>query len=201
MDAVHGMSNSGEWETPPDLVADLGPAFGWSLDVCASRANVCENFYSPKDNGLIQHWEGLCWMNPPYGRSRHIDQWMQRARRLGNGTDTAVVCLPPARTSTRWWHDNAPFASLVVLIKGRLVFGSDEYWAWVWEQKMINGHKNGLYQKFGRKQSAPFLSAFVVFGTINSIQVAKLASYGWAVVPEDREYNPVPLSEKFCLSP
>lgn len=196
MDAVHGMSNSGEWESPPDLVADLATVFDWDLDVCASRANVCDNFYSPEDDSLSQFWYGLCWMNPPYGRKRHIDLWMRKARAFASPS-TAIVCLPPARTSTRWWHDNAPYASLIVFIKGRLTFGSDEYWAWVWEQKVISGHKNKLYQKFGRKQPAPFPSAFAVFGTINTAQFDKLASYGWAVVPDGRLYHPVPVDSSW----
>jgi len=142
-------SATGKWDTPTELIADLSTVFPWDLDVCASRSNVCANYYSEQDNGLAQPWRGLCWMNPPYGRG--IGAWMNKA--AINRSQATTVCLVPARTDTRWWHDNVKYARLVVLIKGRLKFG-------------------------GAKNSAPFPSAFVVFGDITAAQRDKLASYG-----------------------
>lgn len=149
-------SKTGKWDTPQSLIDDLAPLFHWDLDVCASRDNVCPNFYSEADNGLEQDWgSGLRWMNPPYGR--HISEWVSLAR-LVSELDVvfggATVCLLPARTDTRWWQDNVPFASQVVFIKGRLKFGD-------------------------AKNSAPFPSAFVVFGEITTDQREELDKYGW----------------------
>ena len=48
-------------------------------------------------------------------------------------------------------------------IKGRLTFGSPEYWAWVWEQKEIEGKVNKLYKKYGKKNPAPFPSMLVTW--------------------------------------
>lgn len=79
-----------------------------------------------------------------------IGKWVQKAR---NEPGT-IVCLVPARTDTAWWQNNVPHADFVVFIRGRLKFG---------------GHAN----------SAPFPSAFVVFGQINNQQKEVLASYGW----------------------
>lgn len=138
-------SNREDWETPRTLIADLSEVFDWDLDVCASRGNVCKNFYY--ENGLSLSWAGLCWMNPPYGKQ--IGKWMDKA------SENNVICLVPARTDTRWWHRNIHKASLVVFIKGRLKFGN-------------------------QKGSAPFPSAFVVFGDITDKQKDKLNSYGWA---------------------
>jgi phage N-6-adenine-methyltransferase len=144
-------SDTEKWDTPDDLIADLATVFNWSTDVCAERANVCDHFYNEETNGLTQMWTGLCWMNPPYGRE--IGGWMEKARVSKLAT---TVCLIPARTDTRWWHENVLYANNVVFIKGRLKFGN-------------------------AKNSAPFPSAFVVFGEINRDQLKKLAAYGWLV--------------------
>jgi len=91
-------------------------------------------------------------MNPPYGRT--IGDWVYKAT-SANGT---VVCLLPARTDTSWWQAYVPKASYVVFISGRLSF------------VQINTGKTG---------TAPFPSAFVVFGEINDEQKKKLSGYGW----------------------
>lgn len=174
-------SKSDKWDTPKYLVHDLSPHFSWDLDVCASGPNVCQNWYSEEENGLIGHWYGLCWMNPPYGRE--IGKWVQRARKFGtnNINGISVVCLLPARTGPAWWQDNVPRASFVVFVRGRFTFGSDAYWRWRWETPMIDGKPNSLYGRHGTKNSAPFDSAFVVFGEINTGQKYKLSSFGWSV--------------------
>lgn len=145
-----------QWDTPQNVIDDLATVFNWDLDVCASSANICAYYFDDAENGLIRDWSGLCWMNPPYGRE--IGKWMDKARESGNGWQTAVVCLVPARTDTKWWHENVPHASIVVFVKGRLRFG-------------------------GAESGAPFPSAFVVFGNLFHEQVFQLASYGWMVQP------------------
>jgi site-specific DNA-methyltransferase (adenine-specific) len=57
-------------------------------------------------------------MNPPYGRE--IGKWMQKAYEAAQGGAT-VVCLVPARTDTRWWHEYA-IKHEVRFIRGRLKF-------------------------------------------------------------------------------
>ena len=147
-------SETDKWNTPNNLIQDLSLVFDWDLDVCASSNNVCDFYFNEKDNGLKCDWRGLCWMNPPYGKE--ISKWIFRARIHGLLPGTTVVCLLPARTDTKWWHNNISFASHVVFIKGRLKFGD-------------------------QKGSAPFPSAFVVFGELNDEQRNKLASYGWSI--------------------
>jgi hypothetical protein len=74
-------------------------------------------------------------MNPPYGRGE-INKWMNKA--YGESVKGAtVVCLVPARTDTKWWHEQA-MQGEITYIKGRLKFGNS-------------------------KNSAPFPSAIVVF--------------------------------------
>jgi len=122
MDKIHTLSTHGDWETPKSMVKKLAPFFYWDLDVCADRPNVCENFFSREDGALDREWHGLCYCNPPYGKKRGINLWIAKARAEGAKEGTTVVCLLPARTSTRWWHDNVPYADYVVFVEGRLRF-------------------------------------------------------------------------------
>lgn len=169
-------SATDQWDTPPELVAAMAPIFPWDLDVCASGPNVCQRFYSPADDGLVKPWRGLCWMNSPYGRD--ITAWVERASMAR--VHATTVSLLPARPDTAWFQDTVPFASQVVFIRGRLTFGSDAYWAWRWEQPTINGKPNNLYMKHGKKQTALFPSAFVVWGDgLNQEQKEFLDGYGW----------------------
>ena len=129
---------SDEWETPPALFAELDREFGFTTDVCALPHNArCAHFYSPGQDGLKQHWGGVCWMNPPYGLA--LRQWVKKAWDSAEQNGATVVCLLPVRADTTWWHDIVlPHAAEVRYIRGRLQFG-------------------------GVGNSAPFASAVVVF--------------------------------------
>ena len=132
---VHFSSQTGEWATPQSLFDDLAAEFGFETDVCATAENTkCATFFTKEDDGLAQQWSGVCWMNPPYGRQ--IGDWVRKAFESAQAGAT-VVCLLPARTDTRWWHDYAAQGE-VRFIQGRLKFG-------------------------GGKNSAPFPSAIVIF--------------------------------------
>ena len=136
---VHFSSESNEWETPQDLYDELDKEFGFTLDPCASPSNAKhDNFYTKSDDGLAKDWrDQVVFMNPPYGRE--ISKWIEKAYTESLHQDCVIVCLIPARTDTKYWHDFIfPYASDIRFIKGRLKFG---------------GHKN----------SAPFPSAIVIF--------------------------------------
>ncbi len=78
----------------------------FDLDVCATGENAkCDRFFTREDDGLAQAWTGRVWMNPPYGRM--IGEWMRKAWESSQTTAELVVCLVPARTDTRWWHEYA----------------------------------------------------------------------------------------------
>ena len=129
-------SNTDNWETPQWLFDKLDDMYHFSLDVCASAENAkCANYLTVENDGLRSPWEGICWMNPPYGRA--IGNWMKKAYESSLQGAT-VVCLVPARTDTAWWHDYA-MKGEIEFLRGRLKFG-------------------------GSKNSAPFPSAIVVFG-------------------------------------
>lgn len=79
-------SSTDEWATPLRLFRKLDDEFHFSIDVCADETNrKCDRYYSKEEDGLKQQWNGVCWMNPPYGRA--IGQWMEKAVKsmLGGG--------------------------------------------------------------------------------------------------------------------
>jgi phage N-6-adenine-methyltransferase len=128
-------SATDEWETPRFLFDGLDAEFGFDLDVSANHINAkCKRYFTRTEDGLRQKWEGVCWMNPPYGRD--IERWMQKAFESASA-GALVVCLVPVRTDTRWWHKFAMRGEIRYL-RGRLRFG-------------------------GSKNSAPFPSALVIF--------------------------------------
>ena len=113
----YSRSDTKEWETPQWLFDLLNKEFGFTLDVCALPENTkCPRYFTPEDNGLTQSWDGVCWMNPPYGIT--IKDWMGKAKQE-TLTGSTVVCLVPARPDTNWWWDNCIEAE-VRFIKGRL---------------------------------------------------------------------------------
>jgi DNA N-6-adenine-methyltransferase (Dam) len=75
------------------------------LDVAATAENAkCSRFFTRKENGLAQPWQGRVFCNPPYGRE--IGRWVQKAWQSAQaGACELVVCLVPARVDTAWWHD------------------------------------------------------------------------------------------------
>ena len=141
------------WETPQDLFDKLNSVFNFNLDVCAiDETAKCKEYFTPKINGLTKDWKGICWMNPPYGREQI--KWIIKAYEESKKHSSTVVCLIPARPDTRVWH-NIIFknASSICFIKGRLKFSNS-------------------------KQSAPFPSALITFGSINNKQIELLKTFG-----------------------
>jgi len=118
--AVHFSSATDEWPTPQEFFDRLNEEFHFTLDVCATPENAkCLRYFTKQENGLLQKWEGVCWMNPPYGRE--IGQWVKKAYESALGGAT-VVCLLPARTDTAWWHDYC-MKGEIRFVRGRLKFG------------------------------------------------------------------------------
>ncbi len=110
-------SEKNDWGTPKDFFKELDNVFRFDADVCASENNAkCPTFYTKEQDGLTQEWAGNCWMNPPYGRE--IGKWVKKAYE----SKACVVCLLPARTDTKWWHDYCAKADVIRFCKGRIKF-------------------------------------------------------------------------------
>lgn len=135
MNNIHFSSATDMWSTPMYFFNKYNDRYNFTLDVCATSENTkCANYFTKEVNGLAQDWEGVCWMNPPYGRE--IGKWIKKAYESSLQGAT-VVCLIPSRTDTKWWHEYV-MKGEIEFIKGRLKFGD-------------------------AKNSAPFPSAVVVF--------------------------------------
>lgn len=130
-------SKTDEWETPQWLFDELNKEFNFTTDVCANEQNKkCRYYFNKSNDGLSIAWTGTCWMNPPYGRN--IGKWVKKAYSEFKRGVPCVVCLLPARTDTRWFHDYILDKAEIRYIKGRLKFGNS-------------------------KNSAPFPSMIVIF--------------------------------------
>ena len=139
-------SKSNEWGTPQDFFDGVNIKYRFTLDCCAIDDNAkCKKYYTKEDDALSKDWSNnVVWMNPPYGKG--IDKWLKKAYNESRKDDTTVVCLIPARTDTRYWHDYCMKADEISFVKGRLKF------------------KKGVSKD---QAPAPFPSALVVFSGVD----------------------------------
>lgn len=131
-------SKTDDWSTPQDLFDRLNEEFHFDLDVCANETNhKCTLYYDRKQDGLNMPWKGhVVWCNPPYGRE--IGKWVHAANQEHMTNGTTIVMLLPARTDTKWFHDDILGKADIRFLRGRLKFG-------------------------GSKNSAPFPSMLAIF--------------------------------------
>ena len=118
-------SKSSEWETPQDFYEKLNEVHGpFTLDPCATEKTAkCDHYFTEQEDGLFKSWEGeTVFMNPPYGRS--ISNWIKKAHEESQRPNTKVICLIPARTDTKYWHEYCMRAKEIHFVKGRLKFGN-----------------------------------------------------------------------------
>lgn len=105
-----------EWLTPPYIINDLGP---FDLDPCFSEPHPFETakkYFTEKDNGLIQEWNGFVWCNPPYGKE--TKDWLKKCSEYKN-----CLVLIFARTETRMFKDFIwDKAKAIFFFYGRLNF-------------------------------------------------------------------------------
>jgi len=126
--ALHSSARQ-DWGTPPGFMRWLRHNRNWvpDLDAAASPHNAkATMFFTQEDNGLDRPWFGNVWLNPPFGRE--VPLWMDKcAQEIEREEVRSIYALVPARTDTKWFHENVlPFAHIVYLIKGRFNFRFDE---------------------------------------------------------------------------
>lgn len=142
-------SGKDDWETPDDLFNRLDSQYHFILDAAANRLNTkCSVWYGPggeRENALVVAWpldRGNIWLNPPYSRglqTKFVQKALRECYLQGDNSNNHVVCLLPARTDTKLFHEtilNSP--AKVEFLKGRVKFK-------------------------GGKSAAPFPSMIVVF--------------------------------------
>lgn len=111
----NGFAGQDEWLTPPEIIAALGL---FDLDPCSPIARpwpTAARHFTVEDNGLVQPWAGMVWLNPPYSSA---EKWLARLAAHGDG-----IALIFARTETTLWHRQVwPHASMLLFLQGRLHF-------------------------------------------------------------------------------
>lgn len=108
-----------ELETPQALFDALNEEFLFTIDVCATDTNhKCHKYFTQRENGLVQPWQGVCWCSPPQG---NIDRWLAKAC-MEASFGVTVVCFLPARTDTAWWWRYCLQAHEIRFIQGWVRF-------------------------------------------------------------------------------
>ena len=127
MNRVIFSSQSDHWPTPEHVKNGLFKEFDLNFDPCPLQSDF---------DGTKAEWSGRVFLNPPY--SKIPDFLRHGLYQLAAGRCELLVCLLPARTDTKWFHEYCMKADEIRFIKGRLKFG-------------------------GSKNSAPFPSMLVIF--------------------------------------
>lgn len=123
------VSNKQEWVTPDILYCPLQKEFCFQIDLAADQNNTkCSVYFDQQLNSLNQIWNGICWLNPPYGNTKYkLVDWVKKADKESNKDNCIIVMLIPARTNTKWWHEYCMNAAEIRFICGRPKFGNADY--------------------------------------------------------------------------
>lgn len=142
---VHFSSGKDDWETPDDFFAEQNRIYDFILDLAADEINhKCPRWYGPGgevEDALMVDWrpllhEGNLWLNPPYSRKLQ-KLFITKAKNAASAVDrrtvakyNSIVCLLPARTDTKLFHEVIrPHALSIDFLKGRLKFKGAEHGA------------------------------------------------------------------------
>lgn len=184
-------SENQQWATRWDTFFSIQEQLGrdYNLDPCCFEDTAkCDNFLTPKQDmftiknplDYFNKEESLqIFMNPEYGRNQR--KFVEKVVDWCEYDSVIADVLIPSRTDTALYHDIIlPKATSIRFVRGRITFGSDEYWEWVWTQEVINGKKNSLFGKIGKMNAAPFPSMVVSFGEDKPFE------YGTITLPKEK---------------
>jgi len=188
-DRLKPLKTSGyqHYVTPQDFFNCVNEVFEFQLDAAAtSNSRKLSSYFGPDhDVEMLQDALALqatwadayfrdtdetrrpiaIWLNPPYDQ---VSGFMERVHAEAYG-DSTIVCLVPARTDTRWWHDHVMArADEVYLVRGRLKFERDD----------DVPHLYNDVPKEPVAASAPFPSALVVYRPMADHIVGKSPTFG-----------------------
>ena len=112
------VSGRTEYLTPRHVIDALGP---FDLDPCASVVRpwpTAAKHYTIEDDGLVQPWDGFCWVNPPFGKAEAAF-----VERLANHPGGGILLGCPSKTETRTWQQIIwPKSSGILWLTPRLKF-------------------------------------------------------------------------------
>lgn len=184
-------SKNQAWATRWDDFNKWNDRFNFTLDVCAGFGDQkCDKFYTPDDDGLQQDWtlnNNVFWCNPPYGAEQK--KWVNH----GFNQKASGVFLLPSRTDTILFHDTIVKGQKsgycdIEFLRGRLTFGSDAYWDWVWSVVCFDEDGNGLTNEECRQKG---------FDDNSMMLTEHISSLGWRYNSLYKKYgkmNPAPFA-------
>lgn len=123
-------SGRDDWETPDTLFQSYNRIYNFTLDAAANEQNhKCARWFGPGGEHADALEDGLpwvpgnVWLNPPYSKDLQ-PQFVRKAAAEGLKHLGAVVCLLPARTDTKLFHEIIKYGR-VSFLKGRVKFISE----------------------------------------------------------------------------
>lgn len=131
-DKVRGTQGTGEneWHTPPEFLERARAVLGvFDLDPAstfAAQRNVkAAKFFTKKEDGLKQQWQGRVWLNPPYAQPL-IDEFVNKLLSELMVGATSAIMLTHNYTDTKWFQASAAIADAICFTRGRVRFISPD---------------------------------------------------------------------------
>lgn len=116
--------------TSPELIGAIEDSFGpINFDPCWHPASVVRpgSYLDVRQghNGLRDDWAGpFAFVNPPWSAA---DKWVKRSHELwASGKVTTILCLIPAATDTRFFHEVLSVDADVYFLQGRPRFYKED---------------------------------------------------------------------------
>jgi phage N-6-adenine-methyltransferase len=116
--------------TPKEFIAAVENRFGQlTIDLAATARNtrVPNNYFSPKDDSLVQNWRNVRrvgvrpFLNPPFG---NIAPWAAKCLETAPEPSHtfSLYFLVPASVGSNWWFDYVHDKAHVYFLSPRLSF-------------------------------------------------------------------------------
>lgn len=112
-----------EWYTPPHILNLVYEVFDVDLDPASPAVPTVKahEYYTKKENGLLNSWYGNVYLNPPYGRD--IKPWILKAvLEYESHNVQNMLLLIPAKTDTLWFNRLMAQTTCFCTIIGRINF-------------------------------------------------------------------------------
>jgi phage N-6-adenine-methyltransferase len=136
---VHFSTGKDDWETPDNLFEAYNERYHFVLDAAANQINhKCGVWFGPggiHEDALIVSWQpflehGSIWLNPPYSRGLQskfirkaaVERDEYAIAKGGWDATSKIVCLLPARTDTKLFHEIIFPNAHIEFLKGRVKF-------------------------------------------------------------------------------
>jgi len=105
--SAHAGSRNQALATPWEWIRRIEGCLGrrFDLDVCAADSTAkADKYYTKKDDGLRQPWNGLSWCNPPF---ESISPWVKKAIKECHNNERhagTIMVVPANRSDQAWWQ-------------------------------------------------------------------------------------------------